>query len=128
MLYVTFRGKTMTPMMSNKYYRSSFKNYGFIASNSLFRQPINVLFKIMMAPHYKIWVLFYHFLLTSIIRLHEMTGLKDNCSLLSTINIILASKLSVEVPWDLRKVNDSKVLPNSSLQIVITYCYYRIIR
>ena len=39
-------------------------------SNSLFRQPINVLFKIMMAPHYKICVLFYHFLFTSIINKH----------------------------------------------------------
>ena len=27
--YVTFRGKTMTPTMSDKFYRSSFKNYGF---------------------------------------------------------------------------------------------------
>ena len=50
-----------------------------------------------------------------------MTGLKDNCSLLSTINIILASKLSVEVPCDFRKVNNSKVLPNSSLQTYLTF-------
>ena len=49
-----------------------------------------------------------------------MTGLKNNCSLLSTINIILASKLSVEIPCDFRKVNDSKVLPNSSLLTYLT--------
>ena len=35
-----------------------------------------------------------------LIKLVEMTGLKDNCSFLSTINIILASKLSVGVPCD----------------------------
>ena len=52
-----------------------------------------------------------------------MTGLKDNCSLLSTINTILASKLSVEIPCDFRKVKDSKVLPNSSLQTYLTYIY-----
>ena len=61
-----------------------------------------------------------------------MTGLKDNCSLLITINIILASKLSVEVPYDFRKVNgsydfrkvnDSKVLPNSSLQTYLTFIH-----
>ena len=52
-----------------------------------------------------------------------MTGLKDNCSLLSTINTILASKLSVEIPCDFRKVKDSKVLPNSSLQTYLTFIH-----
>ena len=52
-----------------------------------------------------------------------MTGLKDNCSLLSAINIILASKLTVEVPCDFRKVNDSKVLPNSYLQTYLTFIH-----
>ena len=44
-----------------------------------------------------------------------MTELKDNCSLLSTINTILASKLSVE------NSKDSKVLPNSSLQTIFIH-------
>ena len=52
-----------------------------------------------------------------------MTELKDVSSLLSTINTIPASKLSVEVPCDFRKVKDSKVLPNSSLQTYLTYIY-----
>ena len=52
-----------------------------------------------------------------------MTGLKDNCSLLSTINTILASKLSVEIPCDFRKVKDSKVLTNSSLQTYLTFIH-----
>ena len=56
-----------------------------------------------------------------LIKYVEMTGLKNNCSLLSTINTILASKLSVEIPCDSRKVKDSKVLPNSSLQTYLTF-------
>ena len=52
-----------------------------------------------------------------------MTELKDNCSLLSTINTILASKLSVEIPCDFRKVKDSKVLTNSSLQTYLTFIH-----